>query len=285
MTTNTYIFEDLKIRKHFNISKLHNIKHYIDAIQSHGTADGFNTEGTECLHIDLAKMGYKATNKKQFIKQMTIWLRRQESIQRFCQYLQWAIPGYTARILKNGDNVDEDEDEDEYEEEDEVDEIAAGDEVKESYTVARKPALRNVLVMSIVDDFGAIDFLQHLSSFINMEPLIGNTVPSAASTFDLYKQVQFVLSPIPEVTSKFMPDVIHAVRAVPAVITSQGIKQAVPSRFSTVLIQESPSIAAGRCQGTPSLSYPHYETRQSQLRSHSDLHPNSLHPSTQTSLL
>ena len=39
------------------------------------------------------------------------------------------------------------------------------------------------------------------------------------------------------------------------------------------------------CQGTPSLSYSHYETRQSRLCSRSDLHPNSLHPSTQTSLL
>jgi len=29
---NKYIFEDLEIRKHFNISKLHNIKHYINAI-------------------------------------------------------------------------------------------------------------------------------------------------------------------------------------------------------------------------------------------------------------
>ena len=91
-------------------------------------------------------MGYKATNKKQFIKQMTIWLHHQESIQRFCQYLQWAVSGCTAGILKNGDDVDVDEDKDEYEEEDEVDEIAAGDEAKESYTVTKKPALHNVLV-------------------------------------------------------------------------------------------------------------------------------------------
>ena len=75
-------------------------------------------------------MGYKTTNKKQFIKQMTIWLHHQESIQHFWQYLQWAVPGYTAGILKNGDDVDEDKDKYEYEEEDEVDEIAAGDEVK-----------------------------------------------------------------------------------------------------------------------------------------------------------
>ena len=37
---NKHIFEDLGIWKHFNISKLHNIKHYIDVIRSHGTTDG-----------------------------------------------------------------------------------------------------------------------------------------------------------------------------------------------------------------------------------------------------
>ena len=167
---------------------------------------------------------------------MTVWLRRQESIQHFCLYLQWAVPGYTAGILKNGDNKD-DEDEVEDQEEVEVDKIAVGN--------AKIPALRNVLVTSIVNDFGATDFLQHLSSFITMELLVGNTAPSAASTFDLYKQVRFVLPPIPEVTSKPMLDVIHSVSVVPALITSQGIKQAVPSWFSTALIQESPSIVAG----------------------------------------
>ncbi|KAF8804397.1 hypothetical protein BYT27DRAFT_7225361 [Phlegmacium glaucopus] len=185
---NKHIFEDLEIQTHFNISKLHNIKHSIDAIRSHGTADGFNTEGTERLHIDLAKMG----------------------------------------------NKDEDEDE----------ELAVEDEVMESYTVAKKPALRNVSVKSIVDDFGAVDFLQQLSLFIDMEPLCGDIAPTIATTFDLYKQVQFVLPPIPEVTSEPTADIIHAVKTVPATITSQGIKPAVPSRFSTVLIQENPGIAA-----------------------------------------
>ena len=84
---NKHIFEDLGIQKHFNISKLHNIKHYIDVICSHGMADGFNTEGSEHLHIDLAKMGYRAGNKKQYIKQMTTWLQRQGAIQQFCVYL------------------------------------------------------------------------------------------------------------------------------------------------------------------------------------------------------
>ena len=168
---------------------------------------------------------------------MTIWLCHQESIQWFCLYLQWAVPGYTAEILKNGDEVDEDKEEDK--EEDEVNRVAVGDEVMESYTITKKPALCNVLVMSIVSDYGVTDFLQHLSLFINMEPLVGNIAPSTASMFDLYKQVRFVLPPIPQVTSKPTPDVIHAIRAVPAMITSQGIKQAVPGWFSTVLFKRA----------------------------------------------
>jgi len=72
---NKVIFEDLDIRKHFNISKLHSMKHYFDAIRFLGTADGYNTEGSERLHIDLAKVGYRASNKKEYIRQMTIWLR------------------------------------------------------------------------------------------------------------------------------------------------------------------------------------------------------------------
>ena len=39
----------------------------------------------------------------------------------------------------------------------------------------------------------------------------------------------------------------------------------------------------GTCQGTPSKSCSHHKAQQSCLRSRSDLHPNPLHPSTQTS--
>ncbi|KAF8150575.1 hypothetical protein B0H34DRAFT_784857 [Crassisporium funariophilum] len=69
-------FKDLEIQQHFNNSKLHNIKHYLDSNCALGSAAGFNMEATEQLHIDLAKVGYRATNKKAYIKQMT-------AVQRF----------------------------------------------------------------------------------------------------------------------------------------------------------------------------------------------------------
>ncbi|KAG5649911.1 hypothetical protein H0H81_001524 [Sphagnurus paluster] len=43
---NKEIFEELEIRTHFNISKLHNIKHYVDLIRTLGAAAGFSTEAT-----------------------------------------------------------------------------------------------------------------------------------------------------------------------------------------------------------------------------------------------
>ncbi|KAI5985083.1 hypothetical protein EDD15DRAFT_2374582 [Pisolithus albus] len=74
---------------HFNIPKVHSMQHYVELISRFGSADGFNTESPERLHIDYAKEAYRASNKKDFIAQMTVWLRRQESIDRFDAYLDW----------------------------------------------------------------------------------------------------------------------------------------------------------------------------------------------------
>ena len=51
---NREIFVELGIRDGFNIPKLHFACHYVELIKLFGTTDNFNTEHTECLHIDLA---------------------------------------------------------------------------------------------------------------------------------------------------------------------------------------------------------------------------------------
>ncbi|KAF7311742.1 hypothetical protein MIND_00184400 [Mycena indigotica] len=66
------VFQELgPERNDFNIPKLHNIRHYVDSIRLLGSADGYNTENTERLHIDLAKNGYRASNRRDYIQQMT----------------------------------------------------------------------------------------------------------------------------------------------------------------------------------------------------------------------
>ena len=238
---NKHIFKELGICKHFNISELHTIKHYINVICSHGMADGFNTEGSECLHIDLAKMGYWAGNKQQYIKQMMTWLQRQEAIQWFCIYLQWALPDYTAGISMTDRIGDEGDGEGEEEEEEEEDFGVKGiPVVKERYTMAKKAAWSGVTVTSIIADFGAHNFVHHLSTFIDLNQPVGTKHPTTHSMFEAYKQVQFSLPLVLEVSSKCTIDTVQAIKSMPHAVTSQGITESSPGHFSTVLVQEGP---------------------------------------------
>lgn len=85
---NRQIFIDLGIRDHFDIPKLHYMRHYIYFIRRYGTTDNFNTEYTERLHIDMAKDAYRATNSKNEYPQMTAWLDRRERILLHSKFIQ-----------------------------------------------------------------------------------------------------------------------------------------------------------------------------------------------------
>ncbi|KAJ7190523.1 hypothetical protein GGX14DRAFT_538026 [Mycena pura] len=84
------VFIRLEGRKeHFNIPKIHSLEHHVPFIRLFGTADGFNTESPERLHIDFAKNAYRASNHKDYLRQMTTWLQRQEAVARHAAYLEW----------------------------------------------------------------------------------------------------------------------------------------------------------------------------------------------------
>lgn len=234
---NKGVFVDLDIRQHFNISKLHNVKHYIDSIRSQGTADGYNTESSERLHIDLAKMGYLAGNKKEYIKQMTVWLRRQESIHRFALFLKWAVPcdkDPTSRL--NAENELEDVDEDEQPNDGmEVD----GDKQTQvtqtgvTHHVSKKTQIATVT--SIINDFGAVDFLMHFNAFLQKYQV--HTIATNSTHFPIYRRVTLKLPPIPEVSSHPIVDTVHCTKAIPQSVSRSGIKQGASARFSTVLVR------------------------------------------------
>ncbi|KAJ6586232.1 hypothetical protein B0H10DRAFT_1832804, partial [Mycena sp. CBHHK59/15] len=63
---------------HFNIPKIHSMEHYVYLLCLFGRADGFNTKSPERLHIDYAKNSYCASNKRDYIIQMTRWLHRSD---------------------------------------------------------------------------------------------------------------------------------------------------------------------------------------------------------------
>ncbi|KAI6029102.1 hypothetical protein BKA83DRAFT_4461835 [Pisolithus microcarpus] len=77
---------ELEVRKDFNVPKIHSLQHYITSIRALGSADGYNTEYPERLHIDYAKDGYRASNKHDYVEQMALWLQCQEAMQYRTRY-------------------------------------------------------------------------------------------------------------------------------------------------------------------------------------------------------
>ncbi|THU78780.1 hypothetical protein K435DRAFT_824039 [Dendrothele bispora CBS 962.96] len=63
-----------------NILKFHSLLHYSKSISMLGTTDNFNTETFKRLHIDFAKEGWHASNKRDHFPQMVTWLCRREKI-------------------------------------------------------------------------------------------------------------------------------------------------------------------------------------------------------------
>lgn len=239
---NKDVFIDLDVRReHFNISKIHNVKHYVESIRLLGTADGYNTESSERLHIDLAKCGYSAGNKKNYIPQMTKWLQRQEAIHHFGTYLQWAIPGYRAdgeaETAEVGAEDAEAEEDDIDEEAEEVPTSSSQNDVVHS--VARRPAYKGVPLESVVEDYGTLDLVKHLNTFTRES---GGVVEATEATrYSIYKRAVLQLPPIREVSGSPVQDRIYAVKASEARIsTKTGIRAATPTRFSTALIRTAP---------------------------------------------
>ncbi|KAF8604843.1 hypothetical protein BDV93DRAFT_402550, partial [Ceratobasidium sp. AG-I] len=69
------------------IPKLHMLSHYAYSICSLGTPDGYNTEAPEHLHIEYAKVPWRASNKVWPLEQMLRYIQRQEAIRMRCAHL------------------------------------------------------------------------------------------------------------------------------------------------------------------------------------------------------
>jgi hypothetical protein len=107
---NKDIVIELDIREHFNIPKVHTLIHYVDCIKSFGSADGYNTESPERIHIDFAKEAYHASNKRDYVEQMAMWLQRHEAMWLRESFLIW-VGKRLESLMKTTDvnTMDEDE--------------------------------------------------------------------------------------------------------------------------------------------------------------------------------
>jgi hypothetical protein len=216
---NKHYFVDKVVRTHFNIPKLHSMQHYVAAIVSLGSANGYSTESPERLHIDFAKSAYRASNKKHYIKQMTKWLMRQEACHRFATYLHWTVPGYLMELtaVSKYKTVDDDDADDEELDADDGDQAGGL-----GYSVAKEPAYPRTPISSLITDFGATNFLPHLQSFLRASPFTSHsTLDILPSTrIAVFKCLTVHLLPAPQVTKNVTKDVIRARRAVLAYSTT-----------------------------------------------------------------
>ncbi|KAH7902948.1 hypothetical protein BJ138DRAFT_1168705 [Hygrophoropsis aurantiaca] len=207
---------------HFNIPKLHSLDHYCTLIRLFGSADGFNTESPERLHIDYAKDAYRATNKKDYVNQMRIWLSRQENVDRFASFLDWCRHG-PFRSDENSETDDRERhpllregtsagatvvlDDD----------LEAGSVVaaKTSYTVAlhHPKGLRNVRADIIMANHNAGQFLDAIHKYIKLyrSPII----PHEFDGFNLFKRLTIVLPEIRQASSTRLKNIIRASPPVP----------------------------------------------------------------------
>ncbi|KAJ7667158.1 hypothetical protein B0H17DRAFT_1210445 [Mycena rosella] len=223
--TSKDIFIKLGIRKHFNINKIHKLKHYVDSI---------------------SKAGYNASNKRGYTRQMTVWLRRQEAIYKFGTYLQWAVPGYSAPV-ESGDDAEAEEEkeekldlaeeqeearldpssavdvpEDSDDEDDEVEEMPRSQPSLPSFTLAKKPGFPTLTAETIAADFHAPDLLDKIASFLESKYIVPRLEPAANTIFPVYKRVSISLPLIPEVGSRDVYDKIRAVKGEPSKLTAKG---------------------------------------------------------------
>ncbi|KAJ8502841.1 hypothetical protein ONZ45_g11383 [Pleurotus djamor] len=235
------IFIRTGVRTHFNIPKFHQLLHYVSSIRSRGSADGYNTESPERFHIEYTKDAYRASNRRDYIKQMAIWLQRREAVAEFAKYLDWRLQNRGVlgceRIESEdgdrnggggGDSTDEDD------EPENTNKITHCSTSRARRVVASKPGYPHLAVGDIEarfapEFFHTLRILLQRQSASSPQPLH----PSLYDTFNGFRCMTVLLPTIPAVGRAEQ----HVrIRAWPSKPASPGNKGQ-PSYFQTVLVK------------------------------------------------
>ncbi|KAG8793370.1 hypothetical protein FRC12_002890 [Ceratobasidium sp. 428] len=179
------------------IPKLHMLRHYVHMVRQLGAPDGYNSEVPEHLHIEYAKIPWRASNKVKPQPQMITYIQRQEAIRIHREYLD----DYLG-VSSKEDEADEYEVELEYESEtvdivgphDSADgeamtngnsaqpaeDMARGDGVGMSNwslepvtypnprrQVAKFPTKHNITIRDVADQYGAPNIIPAITAFLH----------------------------------------------------------------------------------------------------------------------
>lgn len=223
-----FIDADARSPPHFNIPKYHMLEHYVALISDFGSADGFNTEWSERLHIDYAKDGYRASNKKDYIAQMTRWLARQEAVDRFTVFLEWMANQDSPRSSHPQDFDHVELDSGAVVVRERPDTVASSTlptpplarmSVQHRAKIYKVPithpsSLRNIPAHRIIVTHGASRFLPAVQKYLHDHG--SHITPREFDGFNLYKHIVTRLPDIPEVSRTKCKNVIRAAPPVEA---------------------------------------------------------------------
>jgi hypothetical protein len=144
---NKGVFIDLGIREQFNIPKLHSLIHYKTSISLFGTADNYNTEQSERLHIDFTKDAYRATNHRDEFPQMTAWLERREKVQQHAALIERQQQPATVGLAHH---------------------MPIGPPRRRARIIkmTRHPTIKTVTFNTLAEKYGAVEFQDLLADYI-----------------------------------------------------------------------------------------------------------------------
>jgi hypothetical protein len=203
----------------FSFEKLHSLEHYVDSIRRFGTTDNYNTEASERLHINYAKDAYRATNKKEFLEQMTSWLERREKMAAFDLVLQWRrgeMPKPRTRWRRP---------------------------LPPGVYFAKNPSACAVPFHVLQDRFGAMQFKDALEDFIahRLQPAThcrrataGCSILRGLEAVDVWYRVKLS---VPNLQVDTEQTVLHTAHAEPRRSKGRGTGE-LDARFDTVLIND-----------------------------------------------
>jgi hypothetical protein len=230
-----------RLSAQFLIPKLHKLMHYRDAIQQLGSLDGFNSEATERLHINYAKMAYRASNRRDHVIQMTRWLTRQEAVDRHSLYLEWESKRAGEKAKVEPPRFDETDGAGDQDGDDELREAARIVQVAQEKAPSNKAIVRHhvanisrnrrVPLMKLVNDHGAVEFLPALQRFMG-ERCPEVDLPTKDDSFDLYPNLYIVRPLNAYIKGDPQPDRIRCVAKIPA----KGRKPETPAQFDIGLV-------------------------------------------------
>ena len=203
--------------------------------------DGYNTESPERLHIDFAKDAYRASNKRDYVEQMAVWLQRHEAMWLRESYLMWVEKRLVSMVGTVEENMRDDEDEVQLQQVELIDinqrdinNTNSRDKLNFDYSLAKQPPHQNLTVEQLTRKFGAVNFLPAFTTFLHQQLPNTTISPTFHDRFDAYKQIVISLP-----TNRYLGDriLMDRVRTAPSVNAS-GRALAKAAHFDTAFVVE-----------------------------------------------